>query len=109
MKVSLNDLCAALGPRSALDLPGLRAVDVVSRDPVRVVGGGRRHSGALGSLAGSIVLLGRTGWLLGELRALSGLALLGEVRGNPNGVDKVTDTTETGQNHEVKEETIAYH
>lgn len=81
----------------------------MSRDPIRVVGGGRRHRRAFGSFGGrsSLALLGRTGRLLGELGALSRLALLGKVRGNPNGVDKVADTTEAGQNDEVKEETVA--
>ena len=102
--------CTVLGPRSTLDLPGLRAVDVVSWDPIRVVGGSRRHRRAVRSFARrSFALLGRTRRLLGELGALSGLALLGEIGGDPNGVDEIANTTEAGQNHEVKEEAVAEH
>lgn len=80
---------------------------MVSRDPIRIVGGSRRHRRAVRGLTGGggFALLRCAGWLLGELGALSRLALLREVRGDPNGVEEVANTTETGQEKEVKEET----
>lgn len=85
------------GAGATLDLPGPRAVDVVVGDPFGIVGSGRRDSGGL--LLG---LLGDGGLLLG---GLSGLALLGEVGGDPHGVEEVDDTTEGSEEEEVQEDT----
>lgn len=92
--------------RGTLHLSGLRAVDVVSRDPLGVVSGGRGNCRATGSLIERcLALLGRTRRLLGEV-GLSRLALLREVRRDPHGVEEVDDTSEAGQEEEVKEETV---
>ena len=106
-KILPTSLCAALGPRGTLDLPGFRTVDVVSRDPIRVVGGSRRNCRAVRCLTdgGGFAIFRCAGRLLGELRTLSRPALLREVRGNPNGVEEVANGTETGKEEDVKEET----
>lgn len=74
---------------------------MVSRDPIRVVGGRRGNGGAAGSFDGSLGLLRRRGLL----RTLARLALLREVGRNPDGVEEVDDTNEAGQEEEVEEDT----
>lgn len=77
---------------------------MVGRNPLCVVSGSRGNSRATSILDGrSLGLLGRTRWLL---RALSRLALLGEVRRNPDRVEEVNHATETGQKDKVEEETM---
>lgn len=100
------DLDPVLGrPCSALHLPGFRAIDVVGRNPLCVVSSSRGNSRATSTLdRRSLGLLGRTRWLL---RALSRLALLGEVRRNPDRVEEVNHATKTGQEDKVEEEAIA--
>lgn len=46
--------------RGTLHLPGLRAVDVVSRDPIGVVSGGRGNGASGGLNGGGLFLLGCT-------------------------------------------------
>lgn len=75
---------------------------MVSGDPLGVVGSGRRDSRAAGSLNGSLLLGGTSGLL--ELGTLSRTALLGEVGGDPDGVEEVDDAGEAGQEEEVQEE-----
>lgn len=96
-------LGAGLGLAGALDLSGLGAVDVVGGDPVSVVGGGGGNSRA-GSLlnSGSLSTLGRAGGTL--LGGLAALALLGEVGGDPDGVEEVDNSSKAGQEEEVEED-----
>lgn len=102
----LNKLGTAPGTGStALDLPGLGPVDVVSGDPLCVVGRGRSDSWAVRNRDLLIDLLRRTSGLSGVTR-LSALALLGEVRRNPDRVEKVHDTAEARQKEEVQEDTV---
>lgn len=90
------------GLRAAFDLAGLRAVDVVRGNPISVVGTGRRNRSAGGSLLGN---WGLNALGLGALLAgLSGLALLGEVGSDPNGVEEVAGARDTGQQEEVEED-----
>lgn len=93
------------GLRAALDLAGLGAVDVVRGNPISIVGTGRRNRSAGGRLLGNRGLnaLGATVGAL--LAGLSGLALLGEVGSDPNGVEEVTGARDTGQQEEVEEDT----
>lgn len=95
------DLRAGLG-LAALDLPGLRTVDVVGGNPVSIVGGGRGDGGA-GSFLDNLAL-GR-GLLLAGLATL---ALLGEVGCDPDSVEEVDDTNEAGQEEEVEEDAIVH-
>lgn len=83
---------------ATLHLPGFGTVDVVSGNPVGVVCGGRgngRAGGLLHDFALSRDLL---------LAGLACLALLGEVRRNPNGIEEVDNANEAGQEEEVKED-----
>ena len=74
---------------------------MVSRDPLRVVSGSGRN-GATGSFDGRCLdLLRCSRWLFG---GLSRLALLREVRRNPDGVEEVGDASDTGQEEKVKEQ-----
>lgn len=93
------NLSAGLG-LAALDLTGLGTVDVVSGNPVSVVGGGRGDSRA-GRFLDNLALSGSL--LLSELPPL---ALLGEVRCDPDGVEEVDDADEAGQEEEVEEDAI---
>lgn len=98
---SLN-LGADLGT-ATLDLPRLRAADVVRRNPVGVVGGGGRNSRAGGLLrrASGLALGGALGVV-----GLGALALLGEVGSDPDSVEEVHDTNKAGQEEEVEEDAI---
>lgn len=96
------DLGADLGT-ATLDLPRLRAVDVVRRNPVGIVGGGGRHSRA-GGLLGRASRLALGGAL--AVVGLAALALLGEVGSDPDSVEEVHDTSKTGQEEEVEEDAI---
>jgi len=90
------------GLGAALHLPGLGAGDVVRRDPISVVRSGRGNSGAGRSLLGSLRLNALRG-LSALLAGLSGrLALLGEVRSDPNGVEEVTGAGDTSKKEEVE-------
>lgn len=93
------DLSAGLG-LAALDLTGLGTVDVVSGNPVSVVGGGRGDSRA-GGFLDNLALSGSL--LLGEFAPL---ALLREVRCDPDGVEEIDDADKAGQKEEVEEDTI---
>lgn len=77
---------------------------MVGGDPVSVVSGGRGD----GSRGGS--LLDGRGLALGAARGtllagLAALALLGEVGGDPDGIEEVDGTSGAGQEEEVQEET----
>lgn len=78
---------------------------MVSRNPIGVVSGGRGNGTTGGFNGRCLFLLGCTRRLLGEV-GLSGLALLREVRRDPNGVEEVDDTSETGKEDEVEEEAV---
>lgn len=103
MPISHTSVHLRTGLGAALRLAGLGAGDVVGGNPVGVVGCGGRN-GSTGGLLGSLLLnaLGALGALLG---GLSSLALLGEVGGDPDGVEEVAGTRDTGQEEEIEEET----
>jgi len=97
-------LRAGLGLASTLDLPRLGTSNVVGGDPVGVVGGGRGDGRARGLIDGRG--FGALGAARGALlTGLAGLALLGEVGGDPDGVEEVHSTRGAGQEEEVQEET----
>lgn len=98
-------LRAGLGLAGALDLPGFRTVDVVGGNPVGVVGGsgGNGGAGAVLDTLGFGALSAAGGSLLTGLAAL---ALLGEVRCNPDSVEEVDDADEASQKEEVEEDAI---
>lgn len=96
------------GAGTTLDLSGLGAVDVVRRNPISVVGGGTRDSSTAGSLLSGLGLDTLRATLGALLTGLSRLALLGEVGGDPNGVEEVTGTRNTGEQEEVEEDTGDY-
>lgn len=73
---------------------------MVGRDPVRVVGSGGGHSGIRRGNIKVRLLDGGTGFL-----RLTATSLLGEVWGDPDGVEKVEDTGEKGEDEEVEEDT----
>lgn len=73
---------------------------MVSRDPFSVVGGSGGDSRAVNRGFG-------LGGARGLFRALwlGGLALLGEVWCNPNGIEEVCNATKASKEEEVKEDT----
>lgn len=90
------------GLGAALNLLGLGTGDVVGGDPIGVVGCGRRSSSAGGGLFGDRGLnctLRST--LFASLSA--GFALLGEVRSDPDSVEEITGSNDTGEEEEVEE------
>jgi hypothetical protein len=92
------------GLGAAFDLPGLGAGDVVRGDPISVVSSGGGNSGAGGGLLGNLGL-NALGGLSALLAGLSGrLALLGEVRSDPNSVEEVTSAGDTSKKEEVEED-----
>jgi len=95
------NLGAGLGLASTLYLARLRAGNVVRGDPVSVVGGSGGDSRVGGLLSGDGLGALGGGTLLARLAAL---ALLGEVGGDPHGVEEVDDTNEASQEEEVKED-----
>lgn len=98
-------LRAGLGLAGALDLPGFRAVDVVGGNPVGVVGGSGGNGGA-GAVLDTLGFgtLGAPGGSL--FASLAALALLGEVRCNPDSVEEVDNADEASQEEEVEEDAI---
>lgn len=92
------------GLRAALDLAGLGAVDVVRGDPIGVVGAGRRNRSAGRRLLSNWGLNALSATRGALLAGLSGLALLGEVGSDPNGVEEVTSARDTGKQEEVEED-----
>lgn len=104
MPISHTSVHLRTGLGAALRLPGLGAGDVVGGNPVGVVGSGGGNGSAAGGLLSSLDLntLGALGALLG---GLSSLALLGEVGNDPDGVEEIAGTRDTGQEEEVEEET----
>lgn len=95
-------LDAGLGSGAPLHLTSLGAVDVVRRDPVSVVSGGRRHGGSGRRLDRLILLRGARRLS----RGLSRPALLREIGRNPNGVKEINDTGEAGKKEEVEEDAV---
>lgn len=102
MRLQLSRNCDALSTglgACALDLTSLGLLDVVGRDPVRVVGSGGGNGGVRrGNI--EIGLLDSDTSLL----RLTATSLLGEVGGDPNGVEEVEDTGEEGKDEEVEED-----
>lgn len=96
---NLDALSTGLGS-GALDLTSLGLLDVVGGDPVRIVGGSGGNSGIrrrnieVGLLDSDTSLL-----------RLATTSLLGEVGGDPDGVEKVEDTGKEGEDEEVEEDT----
>lgn len=79
---------------------------MVGGDPVSVVGGGRGNSRAGSFLnSSSLSALGRAGGTL--LGGLAALALLGEVGGDPDGVEEVDNSSKAGQEEKVEEDAKA--
>lgn len=76
---------------------------MMGRNPFRIVSGSRRNSGIR---IGRGISLRCSRRLLRGLAALSSLALLGEVRRNPEGVEKVHNTGEARKKEEVQEDAM---
>lgn len=96
------------GLGAALDLTGLGAGNVVRGNPISVVGSGRGSTGTGGrsflSNLGLNALRGRSALLAG---LSSRLALLREVRSDPNSVEEVTSAGDTSKKEEVKEDAVS--
>ena len=106
-------LCGGSASRSGLgagcDTLGLRARQVMGRDPGLVVGSGtagdsRAISTDNADLVGRVDLLGTARRALGALAALTATLLLGEEGGNPGVVDEVDGTSKYTAEDEVEED-----
>lgn len=79
---------------------------MVRWDPFRIVnrrGRLTRARSSVGGLAGEFLLRGRP---LGELGALSTLALLRDVRGDPDSIEEIDDTGEARGKEEVQKQAV---
>ena len=93
----------SLLPRpAALDSARLLGLDVVSGNPLGIKGLSGGSSVSVGARALSS-LLSRLGAALG---GTAGLALLGEVRGDPDIVEEVHDASEAGEKEDVEEDAV---
>lgn len=72
---------------------------MVGGDPVGVVGSGRGNSGIRRGNIEISLLDGDTGLL-----RLAATSFLGEVGGDPDGVEEVEDTSEEGKDEEIEED-----
>ena len=98
MSRNCDVLSAGLGA-CTLDLTSLGLLDVMGRDPVRVVRRGRGNSGVRrGNI--EVSLLGSD---TSPLR-VTATSFLGEVGGDPDGVEEVEDTSEEGKDEEIEED-----
>jgi hypothetical protein len=94
---------------AAPDALGLRALQVLGRDPARVIGlgTGSGNGGAVGAengnLLGWVDLLGAAGGLLRALTALAAAPLLRKEGRDPGIVDEVDSAAESAEEHEVEE------
>lgn len=96
---SLLRFAAALRASTTLDSLRLRALNVVTRDPVFIVGLASRNGSALGVGGNSSVSLLH----LHLFAALSGLSLLGEVGNDPDGIEEISDAHGAGKEEKVEE------
>ena len=106
-------LCSRSASRSGLgarcNTLGLRARQVVGRDPRLIVGRGtagdsRAISTDNADLVGRVDLLGTARRALGTLAALAATLLLGEESGDPGVVDEVDSASESAEENEVEED-----
>ena len=90
----------SLLPRTAaLDSARLLGLNVVSGNPLGIKG--LAGGSSIGIGAGALSLLRSLG---AALSGTTGLALLGEVGGDPNVVEEVHDTDEAGEEEDVEED-----
>jgi hypothetical protein len=96
-------LCAGFRFRGTFHLTRLRWLDVVRGDPVGIIGcRGGDSRGGIGSRVNAFKLLGAASLFIEALA----LALLREVRCDPNTVDEIGDPSEESENKKVEEDAI---